>query len=106
MPLCLNAFDLRRSTALSSYETVLKRWPVIITGIIDVLHQRCHVMSLECKELGEGADSASPHTKSKIEELQKKIKEATQVIEKISKLKYEMARDRPLEYAALTAVCS
>ncbi|KAF9529042.1 DUF89 domain-containing protein [Crepidotus variabilis] len=86
--------DPRDRTSFS-YETVLKRWPVIITGVIDVLHQRCHDMSLESNSL-EAASNATD-AQSKIDIIQEKIGEATKVIEKISKLKYEMARDRPLE---------
>ncbi|KAF9446541.1 DUF89 domain-containing protein [Macrolepiota fuliginosa MF-IS2] len=68
-----------------SYETVLKRWPIIITGVIDELHQQCHNLSLELQK------GAGPR-----DILEAKIKEALAIVNEISKLKYEMARDRPL----------
>jgi len=72
-----------------SYETVVKRWPIIITSVIDYLHRTCHSLSLEMKEI-----DASDEEK---QILNRKIKEGTAIIEKISKLKYEMARDHVLE---------
>jgi len=81
---------------LFSYETVVKRWPIIITGVIDVLHKACHDLSLEIQQLS-GSDSEDTEKENQKHEIQKKISEGTAVIEKISKLKYEMARDRPLE---------
>ncbi|KAG5645650.1 hypothetical protein DXG03_005641 [Asterophora parasitica] len=69
-----------------SYETVVKRWPIIITGVIDQLHRDCHTLSLQAQE--PGAD-AGP--------LEAKIGEGKAIIEKISKLKYQMGRDHPLE---------
>ncbi|KAF8235878.1 DUF89 domain-containing protein [Tricholoma matsutake] len=68
-----------------SYETVIKRWPVIITGVIDQLHNACHVYSLQ---------SQQPNAK---EDVDAKIAEGKGIIEQISKLKYQMARDHPLE---------
>lgn len=67
------------------YETVIKRWPVIITGVIDQLHNACHVYSLQ---------SQQPNAK---EDVDAKIAEGKGIIEQISKLKYQMARDHPLE---------
>lgn len=68
------------------YETVLKRWPVIITGVIDQLYQVCHVLSLE---------SQKPDATKQVYD--GKINEGKGIIEQISKLKYGMARDHPLE---------
>ena len=70
-----------------SYETVVKRWPIIITGVVNYLHNRCHTLSLDITSL-DGKEKAA---------LQKKLTEGTAIIEKVSKLKYEMARDRALE---------
>ncbi|KZT05259.1 DUF89-domain-containing protein [Laetiporus sulphureus 93-53] len=68
-----------------SYETVLKRWPVILTGIIDNIYRANHEMSLA--SAGETSDAIT----------QEKIEEGKTIIEKIGRLKYEMGRDRPLE---------
>lgn len=73
-----------------SYETVVKRWPIIITGVVDHLHNVCHTLSMEASEIAD-------NDKEKEIFLRKKVQEGTGIIEKISKLKYEMARDRPLE---------
>ncbi|KAH6909443.1 DUF89 domain-containing protein [Coprinopsis sp. MPI-PUGE-AT-0042] len=70
-----------------SYDTVLRRWPIIITSIIDDLHNACHTLSLEASKV-EG---------QKKQELEARINEGKDIIGKISKLKYEMARDRPLD---------
>ncbi|KDR74116.1 hypothetical protein GALMADRAFT_71559, partial [Galerina marginata CBS 339.88] len=72
-----------------SYETVVKRWPIILTGVVDTLHNACHTLSLDLTKIGDedrGKDT-----------LKEKIEEGRAIIEKVSKLKYEMARDRPLE---------
>lgn len=68
-----------------SYETVLRRWPIIITRVIDEINQQCHDLSLEIKR-GVGHKDV----------LDAKIKEALTIVNEISKLKYEMARDRPI----------
>ncbi|KAF5353293.1 hypothetical protein D9756_008116 [Leucocoprinus leucothites] len=68
-----------------SYETVLRRWPTIITSVIDELHQQCHNISVDIK------NGAGPK-----DVLDAKIKEALAIVNEISKLKYEMARDRTL----------
>ncbi|KAJ3501262.1 hypothetical protein NLJ89_g9417 [Agrocybe chaxingu] len=79
-----------------SYETVVKRWPIIITGVIDTLHQACHQLSLQ-SNLNAGTDSSTEVSNAGMQEsTRKKIKEGTGIIEKLSKLKYEMARDKPL----------
>jgi hypothetical protein len=70
-----------------SYETVVKRWPIIITGVVNYLHNKCHTLSLDLT----GLDAEEKAV------LQKKLTEGTGIIEKVSKLKYEMARDRVLE---------
>ena len=57
--------------------------------MIDYLHRHCHSLSLEAREI-----DASNEAK---ELLDRKIKEGAAIIGKISKLKYEMARDHALE---------
>lgn len=89
---CLDLWLYSFPFFLSSYETVLKRWPIIITSVIDVLHRKCHEISLEIKLL----EKSDNEDGSKIEDLRSKVTRGTQVIEKVSKLKYEMARDRAL----------
>ncbi|RXW22785.1 hypothetical protein EST38_g3065 [Candolleomyces aberdarensis] len=78
-------------TDKAGYDTVIKRWPIIITNIIDELHNACHFLVLESQKL-EG-DAASPEKKV----LEEKVAEGNGIVSKISKLKYEMARDRALE---------
>ncbi|KAF8961610.1 hypothetical protein BDZ97DRAFT_1664024 [Flammula alnicola] len=77
-------------TDKSGYETVVKRWPIIITGVVDYLHNACHTLSIQLNGIADGDGE-------KRAALQKKVTEGTGIIEKVSKLKYEMARDRPLE---------
>ncbi|KIY74156.1 DUF89 domain-containing protein [Cylindrobasidium torrendii FP15055 ss-10] len=62
-----------------SYETVLKRWPVILAGIVDTLHRENHNAIV--------GGNKNPT----------KVEEGNALIELIGKLKYEMARDKPLE---------
>jgi len=69
-----------------SYETVVKRWPIILTGIIDTIYRLNHDLGI-AHEAGETVS----------ENARERIEEGKEIIEKISKLKYEMARDRPLE---------
>jgi hypothetical protein len=71
---------------------VVKRWPIILTGVIDHLHNLNHDLSLKAQSV----DDASAT------EFREKISEGTGVIERISKLKYEMGRDKPLEYVTPT----
>jgi damage-control phosphatase, subfamily III len=69
-----------------SYETVVKRWPIILTGILDHLHNMNHDLTLETQ-----ADTAH------VSDLHSQIAESTAIIEKISRLKYLMGRDKELE---------
>ena len=80
-----------------SYETVVKRWPVILTGIIDTIYRIDHEIGVSLPTLPASSDETA--------RAEEKINEGKAIIEKISKLKYEMARDRPLEYAP-SSVCA
>ena len=71
-----------------SYETVYKRWPIILTGVIDTIYRLDHELGLKTDEHVDEVTDAQ-------------LKEGKAIIEQISKLKYEMSRDRPLEYARL-----
>ena len=75
-----------------SYETVVKRWPVILTGVIDTIYRIDHEIGVSLPTLPAGGEEAA-----RVEE---KIVEGKAIIEKISKLKYDMARDRALEYVS------
>ena len=74
-----------------SYETVVKRWPVILTNVIDHLHQKCHDFAMEVQR-EPSADK---------QELDARMQAGKDIIGSISKLKYQMARDHKLEYVAL-----
>ena len=71
-----------------SFETVLKRWPIILTGIIDNIYCRNHDfgLSLDTKTAEEAAV------------LEEQIAEGKKIISQIGEVKYDMARDRPLPY--------
>ncbi|KAH7098973.1 DUF89 domain-containing protein [Auriculariales sp. MPI-PUGE-AT-0066] len=66
-----------------AFETVVKRWPVIITGVIDRVYRANHAIH---KDPGLTEDQKTA-----------KIEEGKKVIETASKLKYEMAHDRTIE---------
>lgn len=72
-----------------SYETVVKRWPIILTGVIDTIYRTDHEIGLSLSSEAQVATRV---------EAEQKIEQGKLIIEKISKLKYEMARDRALEY--------
>jgi hypothetical protein len=61
---------------------VVKRWPVILTTVIDSVYYENH-------ELTGVSDKAD------------KLEEGKALIATISRLKYDMARDRALEYVVL-----
>ncbi|KAF8556729.1 DUF89-domain-containing protein [Imleria badia] len=78
----------------SSYETVLRRWPIIITNIIDHVHRLIHDMTMESKRLtGSGEDVSLERAKA----LDNKVDEGKEIISKASRLKYRIARDQELE---------
>jgi hypothetical protein len=66
-------------SSIRSYETVVKRWPVILTGVIDSVYSENH----ELTKYPEKAD---------------KLEEGKAIIATISRLKSGMGRDRVLEY--------
>ncbi|KAI3612739.1 duf89 domain-containing protein [Moniliophthora roreri] len=68
-----------------SYETVVKRWPIILTSIVDQLHRENHTFHLTL-----AGEASNPI-------IEKKVAEGKDTIERISKLKYDMARDHALE---------
>ncbi|KIK35366.1 hypothetical protein CY34DRAFT_96200 [Suillus luteus UH-Slu-Lm8-n1] len=74
----------------SRYDTVVKRWPIILTNIIDHVHRLLHDMTLEAQRVRD-------LDVSKAEELSKKTTEGQEIISEISRLKYRMARDHELE---------
>lgn len=74
----------------------MKRWPIILTGVIDTIYRIDHEIGVSLPTLPAGSEDAV-----RIEE---KIAEGKAIIERISKLKYDMARDRPMEYATLDFV--
>lgn len=65
----------------------MKRWPIILTGIIDNIYRVNHDLGLGLQNLD---NSASEVAKDK-------ISEGKAIIETIGKLKYDMGRDRQLE---------
>ena len=66
----------------ASYETVVHRWPIILTKLIDHIHNVNHELTISHAD-------------------EQRIEEGKVIIGKISKLKYEMARDRALECVCL-----
>ncbi|KAL1683960.1 hypothetical protein EV122DRAFT_286189 [Schizophyllum commune] len=72
-----------------SYKTVNTRWPVILTGIIDTLCNVNHELHVQA--------SAANTSEDVVKQAKERISQGKSVIEKISKLKYEMARDKELE---------
>ncbi|KAI6134374.1 DUF89 domain-containing protein [Pisolithus croceorrhizus] len=72
-----------------AYETVLRRWPVIITNLIDHVHRLIHDLTMESQALA-NSGSTDPA-------IQLKIEEGKGIIAKASHLKYRMARDQELE---------
>ena len=73
-----------------SFDTLVRRWPVILTTIIDHLYRVGHELATKPN------DDLSPAT------AEARIEAGKSVIEKISKLKYDMGRDKPLLYDSIT----
>ena len=74
-----------------SHETVVKRWPIILTKIIDQIHRENHELTMRSVNTGEGAETKS---------WEPQVDEGKSIIGKISRLKYEMARDKELQYVS------
>ncbi|KAH9856418.1 DUF89 domain-containing protein [Lenzites betulinus] len=70
-----------------AFETVIKRWPVILTGIIDNIYCRNHDLGVSLRDKTDEAEKAT------IEEI---ITEGKAIISRVGEVKYDMARDRPL----------
>ena len=68
-----------------SYDTLIRRWPVILTTIIDHLYRVGHELATQPNDL-------SPAV------AEERIAAGKAIIEKISKIKYEMGREKPLLY--------
>lgn len=66
---------------------MLKRWPIILTGVIDRLHRINHELTVEVRK-------GDPALKNILEE---KIAEGKDIISRISGLKYRMGGDKKLE---------
>lgn len=81
------AYEYSHST-FDSYETVLKRWPIIITNMIDHVHRLMHDVTMESRELTQSSGKDALDTK---------VEEGKYIISKASRLKYRMARDQELE---------
>ncbi|TDL27162.1 DUF89 domain-containing protein [Rickenella mellea] len=83
-------------TDKSGYETVVKRWPVILTTVIDNIHRTNHDVTLSGnKDTGALADR-NDSLEGLDENAKERVAEGKHLIELVSKLKYEMGRDRPL----------
>ncbi|KIL65759.1 hypothetical protein M378DRAFT_161764 [Amanita muscaria Koide BX008] len=70
-------------TSSFSYETVVRRWPVIVTSIVDHLHSACNDLSLN-------------KDGRRIDSIEAQYLEGKQIIARLSELKYHMGRDHPL----------
>jgi len=66
-----------------AYETVVKRWPTILTQIISTVSTEVHNLTV-------GPDAYSSRS-------QEKINEGKVIIQKISSIKHDMSRDKPLD---------
>ena len=67
----------------------MKRLPIILTGVIDTIYRVDHEIGVSLPTLPAGSEESI--------RADERINEGKTIIEKISKLKYDMARDRPLE---------
>ena len=74
----------RNHNAISTtHAPTVKRWPIILTQLIDHIYQKNHALTMSKEDPAEPASDA-------------KIAEGKALIEKVSLLKSEMGRDRAL----------
>ena len=64
---------------------MVRRWPIIITSIVDNVHNACNDLTLNPGDVD-------------VEAIQAKLQEGKEIISKVSELKYHMGRDHALEY--------
>ena len=84
-----------------SYETVIKRWPIILTKLIDTVHNINHELTIRAngqKDNPERIQELTGRQELDMTDWEEKVNEGRAIIEIVSKLKYEMARDRDLLY--------
>jgi len=82
--LLIDSEDGSKFLTRSRYETVVKRWPVILTQIIDHLNRTNHELTLQINHEDEI-------------NVRQKIEEGKTIIQKIGTLKYKMGRDHAIE---------
>jgi hypothetical protein len=70
------------------YDTVARRWPIIITGVVDQIYRENHILH------GQIQSQSDPQARAS---LAAKLEEGKAIIETVSKLKYQMGRDHALE---------
>ena len=76
---------------------MLKRWPIILTKLIDHIHRVNHELTVAAAR----ADVEATSQGAMDPNWEVRVEEGKSIIEKVSKLKYEMARDRALQYVSL-----
>lgn len=74
----------------------MKRWPIILTGVIDTIYRIDHELGLKLSQDGAAANNRA---------ITEKIEQGKVIIGQIGQLKYEMARDRPLGCVTLAFPC-
>jgi hypothetical protein len=84
---CLH-YDRFGTYCALSYETVLKRWPKILTGIVNQVYCVNHNLTIRLQSSGVDNDT---------ENVQDHIEEGRKLIELFGFLKYRMARDMKME---------
>ncbi|KAG8823876.1 hypothetical protein FRC17_009233 [Serendipita sp. 399] len=65
-----------------SFETVVKRWPIILTGVINDILSRQEALRKDATLSPEEQDAA--------------VREGVEIVREISRIKSEMSRDRPM----------
>ena len=79
---------IETSFLLFSYDTVVKRWPVILAGIIDVVSSVNHDLAVSLSDLPSENEGALAG--------REKIEEGKKIIDKISTIKNAMTGDNAL----------